>query len=282
MKASFYERVIASFIFCVLAVFTVTGPALADQVKKGDKVMVDVTCRLPDGKVVLTTQETVANNPEIAKDGVFFHLKKYEPLELFAGSGYGGPSWEYLVPLQSEVGAKISKKITGMKTGETRTVRISTRRLQGLEHDQGYVKLARKVVEPKVRKMSLEDVKKQFGRIPKQGETAQINDSLSATVESMDKEKNVVTVRLHIQDGAIIKTKFGNATLSIKNDEYYMRHFHPEVGHLVGVGPFLAQISEVNEKTFILDYRYPFGGRELTCDICVKSIKKNGSERNSK
>lgn len=273
---------IVSFIFCVLAVFAVTGPALAGQVKKGDKVMVDVTCRLPDGKVLLTTQEAVANDPEIAKAGVFFHLKKYEPLELFAGSGYGGPSWEYLVPLKSEVGAKISKKITGMKTGETRTVRISTRRLQGLEHDQGYVKLARKVVEPKVRKMSLEGVKKQFGRIPKQGETVQINNSLSATVESIDKENNVVTVRLHIQDGAIIKTKFGNATLSNKNDEYYMRHFHSEVGHLVGVGPFLAQISEVNEKTFVLDYRYPFGGRELTCDICVKSIKKNGSERNSK
>lgn len=277
MKASFKERVIVSFIFCVLAVSAVTGPALAGQVKKGDKVVVDITCRLPDGKVVLTTQEAVANDPEIAKAGVFFHLKKYEPLELFAGSGYGGPSWEYLVPLQSEVGAKISKKITGMKTGETRTVRISTRRLQGLEHDQGYVKLARKVVEPKVRKMSLEGAEKQFGRMPKQGKTVQINDSLSATVQSIDKENNVVTVRLHIQDGAIIETKFGNATLSNKNDEYYMRHFHPEVGQLVGVGPFLAQISEVNEKTFILDYRYPFGGRELTCDICIKSIKSNSS-----
>lgn len=282
MKASFQERVIASFIFCVFAVFAVTAPALAGQVRKGDKVVVDITCRLPNGKVLLTTQEAVANNPEIAKAGVFFHLKKYEPLELFAGSGYGGPSWEYLVPLQSEVGAKISKRITGMKTGETRTVRISTRKLHGLEHDQGYVKLARKVVEPKVRKMSFEDVKKQLGRMPKQGETVQINNSLSATVQSIDKENNVVTVRLHIQDGAVIKTNFGNATLYNKNDEYYMRHFNPEAGHLVGVGPFLAQISEVNEKTFVLDYRYPFGGRELVCDICVKSIKKGGSERNSK
>lgn len=280
MKASFYERVIVSFIFCVLAVFAVTGPALAGQVRTGDKVVVDFTCRLPDGKVVLTTQEAVANDPEIAKAGVFLHLKKYEPLELFAGSGYGGPSWEYLVPLQSEVGAKISKRITGMKTGETRTIRISTRKLQGLEHDQGYVKLARKVVEPKVRKMSFEGVKKPFGRIPKQGETVQLNNRLTVTIQSIDKESNVVTVRLHIQDGAVIKTNFGNATLSNKNDEYYMRHFHPEVGQLVGVGPFLAQISEVNEKTFVLDYRHPFGGRELACDVCIKSIKKNGSERN--
>jgi len=266
----------------VLAVFAVTAPALAGQVRTGDKVVVDITCRLPDGKVVLTTEVAVANDSDIAKAGVFFRLKKYEPLELFAGSGYGGPSWEYLFPLRSEVGAKISKKITGMKTGETRTVRISTRRLQGLEHDQGYVKLARKVVELKARRMPLDGIKKRLGRMPKQGETVNLNDRLTATVESIDIENNVVTVRLHIQDGTVIETKFGNATLSNKNDEYYMRHFNPEVGQLVQVGPFLAQISEVNEKTFILDYRFPFGGRELTCDVCIKSIKKNGSERNSK
>ncbi len=87
-------------------------------------------------------------------------------------------------------------------------------------------------------------------------------------------------MRLRVQDGAIIKTDFGNATLYNKNDEYYVRHFNPEVGHLVGVGPFLAQLSEVNEKTFVLDYRHPFGGRELVCDICIKSIKKSYASKN--
>jgi hypothetical protein len=282
MKVGGYRSLLAGFCFCVVVVLGVTTSTWAEEVHKGDKVAVDVTCRLPGGRTLLTTKEAVAQDPETAKARVFFGLNDYEPLEIFAGSGYGGPSWDYLVPLQSEVGARISEKITGMKVDETRTVRISTRRLQGLEPDQGYVSLARKVVEPKVQKVSPEALKKQFGRVPTKGEILQLNEQIALSVESTEKsgENEVVTVRMHIQDGATVETDFGTATLSNKNDEYYLKQFSPEEGDLVGVGPFLAYISEVHGETFVLDYRHPFGDRELTCDVCVRSVKKEGVRRN--
>ncbi|MBU1172201.1 MAG: FKBP-type peptidyl-prolyl cis-trans isomerase [Proteobacteria bacterium] len=234
-------------------------------VQPGDRVLVHVTCRLNDGKVVYTSLK----DTDLEKSHAFFERKTEGPVEMVAGKGYDGPMHGRLKCFEPELMACLSTQITGMTLHETKQVTLETTEPPDLTDEDRFLTLSRKRRQPRVSQVGRIPFVNQTGKEPAPGVTGPGFGPLSTVVRSVDKDQ--VAVELLFKDGDIMDTPFGPGILQKDGDEYTII-IDARVGYPVKTPPLLGQIIRVDDDNFVVDYGHPFGSQALACDLEIMAI----------
>lgn len=265
----------------VLAVM-LSGPAAvhaAEVVKTGDNVAVTYTCRLADGSLLLTTEEAVAKDSSIPHSTAYMPMKP-APAEIVAGSGYGGPAWGPLKPLDTAVNEELSRAVVGKTPGESFKVTLKTAD-SDMRGEENTMTLFRKTDMPLHGRKSLEQFHKQFGRDPVVGEVLQSQPGYPPVkVTGIDGDN--VDMRLNFEDGDKVQTVFGPAVLHHKDADTCIQEISPKQGDLVRSGKIIGFISDVTDQKFTVDYINPFGRQELRCEAKVELLPKSKEDSHAK
>lgn len=240
--------------------------ACADQgaIQRGGTIVTDITCRANDLIVVTTVEPSTAGGA--AKLSPFFMgLDRYEPIELIAGSGYGGPSVGALVPLPSAVAAEASKALPGMGFGQTRTLRIKTETDESVPQEERFATYARITWEPVTVEVPLSVLETDLGRKTKAGDVLEQTPQTKITVQEV--RTDLAVLRREIVEGSIVPYNFGPAKVRYASDSQIEYELQAKVGDVMRLGPFLAKVVGVDEHTLTVDFANPLGGLELQCDV---------------
>lgn len=259
---------IVSFLVAVTGVTT----ADAELVSLGDKVSMNYSCYLPNGKLLYTTLEKIHNDLSIKKSSAYLAPDKGFPAaEVFAGSGYGGPDFSGIPYLNSEMAGQISKTLPGMTVGDERTVKIRADEVSAKSESDRYLTQARATLLKRINKFP----------IPKEAQGKPIGIKLgdeipagrSGLIQKVVKiEKEAITMQLMVGEGDVIQTPLGPAKVDVVDEEHLKRTLLLKKGDLIMFGMFLGLVVKADEDSITFDYCQPFGGNELTCKVRVDSI----------
>jgi FKBP-type peptidyl-prolyl cis-trans isomerase 2 len=248
------------------------------RVKQGDIAMVDYTCRLTSGEVVLTTREEIARD-NASHAAIFIPFKKYVPADLIAGGPDIYPRFDKLKMFEWEVAAQVAQAIVGMKVGENNTIVLKADVPPNLNEDDRYSILGRVVRREKDQKVALKALKDKLGHAPVIGEQAFSFDGFVGTVKGIaDKE---AIIHIEVQDGRIVDQPFGKGVIKDYPDHYDILA-NAQEGHLVRTASQVGRIIKVTETTFTIDYGHPFGFEDLMCDVRIESILHRGTDAGEK
>ena len=271
------------FIFALIIIIILStlngcsalGPV---RVKQGDTAMVNYTCRLMSGEVVLTTREEIARD-DAAHAAIFIPFKKYGPEDLVAGGPNNYPMFGKLKMFEWEAAAQVTRAIVGMKVGENYTIVLKSDVPSDLKEEDRYTTLGRVVRKEKDQKVALKVLKEKLGHAPAIGEQAFSYQGFVGTVKGIiDKE---AIIHIEVQDGRIVDQPFGMGMIKDYPDHYDIITDAQE-GHLVRTASQVGRITKVTETMFTIDYGHPFGGEELMCDVRIESILPRGADTGGK
>ena len=80
------------------------------------------------------------------------------------------------------------------------------------------------------------------------------------------------------QPGSVVDTPFGKGTIK-ENEKNYEIVIDASVGHLVRSQGLVGRVSEVQDRTIVIDYGNPFGGETLSCDVKVEPAPSADASR---
>ncbi len=172
-------------------------------------------------------------------------------------------------PFEIEIVNRLSNKITGMREGEQRAVRIEADDVPGRDEKNFIVQLARVRTRAKEMKFSLDQYRNRAQRDPEVGQAFVLEPSFPGTVEAVT-EKDVL-VRITAQPGEILNTPFGPGVVRDEGQNYRI-YIDAKKGGLVRTGGMIGRIIDVDDRTIAVDYRNPFGRETLLCDVTVEKI----------
>lgn len=250
-------------------------------VKKGDPVLVDFTCRLDDGAVVITTNESVAGDKSRLKEGVFLPFKKYSPAGLIAGSGKSGPDYGKLKSFENEIFECLSNLLTGMKEGSSNTYKIVSEVQPGLSENERFLRLSRIRIQPKEVRLKPDLFKRNYGRDPVQGDIIYSDEFEGLATEVLSVLDDEITVKLNMKEGMKLPMPLGTGTVHDAGKKYKtVIDVYP--GKLIRSGVIVGRVVDIEDEMFTIDYGHPFGHETLSCDVKVVKILKNDSTQKSK
>lgn len=244
------------------------------QVRVGEKVAVNFTCRFKEGLIAATTDPTVASDVGAAKSPVFLARKSKEKFTITAGTDpavYGKPGER---GFESEIVALVAEAIEGMKVGETRLVELKAFRNNTKESSDQTIRMARVRRRPKEIRMSLDQYEKRTASPPEVGKPYIIDPAVPGEVVSV--KENEVVIRFQATPGTNVATPLGNGIVRESADQkYYEIVLDAHIGSLVRSGGMVGRIVDVEERMITIDYGHPFGGEKLTCNVTIESVEKN-------
>ncbi len=269
------EHVISFALITIIIASTLSGCSSFGpvRVKQGDTAMVNYTCRLMNGEVVLTTREEIAGD-KASQAAIFLPFKKYGPEDLVAGGPDNYPRFGKLKMFEWEVAAQVARAIVGMKVGENNTIVLRSDVPSDLKEGDRYTTLGRVVRREKEQKVALKALKEKIGYVPAIGDQAFSYQGFVGTVKDI-KDKEAL-IHIDVEDGRIVDQPFGRGVIRDYPDHYDIVT-NAQEGHLVRSASQVGRIIKVTEKTFTIDYGNPFGGEELMCDVQIDSILPRGT-----
>jgi hypothetical protein len=241
-----------------------SSPSAVDLIRRGDRVMVDISCRT-GRDLVWTTLESLAKDDATPKADIYMGLPPYAPNELIAGSGYGGPSEGILIALPSAVGAEVSRVLPGMAIGEARTLRVRAETNTQAPPEERYETYSRITWKPRTAEVPMDAFRSKLGREPIVGEVLQQTAASKTTVHDVRDDK--VFIRTEIEEGALVSPGYGRAKARLVEGDRYELLLQVREGDVLRFGPLLARVAKVDEQTFTVDYANPLGGLELECEV---------------
>ena len=69
----------------------------------------------------------------------------------------------------------------------------------------------------------------------------------------------------------MVQTPFGVGRIREEADAYKI-DIDARKGSLIRSGPLVGRITDVDDQFMVIDYRNPFGGETLSCDVTVSKI----------
>jgi FKBP-type peptidyl-prolyl cis-trans isomerase 2 len=105
---------------------------------------------------------------------------------------------------------------------------------------------------------------------PEAGKIFSYDSAFDGRVEEVTEKE--VDVRLLPKEGAVVKTPFGEGHIISEDADSYKIDIDARVGSLVRSAYLIGRITDVDDKTMTIDYRNPFGGETLFCDVTVQDI----------
>ncbi|MRR35517.1 hypothetical protein EG829_12730 [bacterium] len=267
------------YFFMPIVFFPLTGcTALGPQrVKPGDIALTDYTCRLKNGKVVLTTDErTAADKPSRA--AVFLPYKKYGPEDITAAGPDKVPRFGKLKVFEREAVYQIGRALPGLKLGVYHTITIRSETPEGLTDEDRFTTLGKAVRKEKENKVALRPLREKLGRDPVPGDEVFSFQGFTGTIRSMGDQDAVI--RVSVKDGMTVDQPFGKGIVR-DNGASYDIITQAEEGHMVRTTNLLGRIISVAEDKFTIDYGNAFAGEELVCDVCVQSVQPGNRKETS-
>ncbi len=260
-------------ILTAVGVIAFAGCATMEKDNKpvaaGDRVAAEFTCRFPDGEVAATTSRRVADDAGQLKSKVFMPPKEDQQLPLIAGKGIAVQGDRGFPSFEEEIAAGLAAQVIGMRSGESRSVVLHAKDLEGSQP----LKMAVVRQRPKEMRVARARFLAQKGKEPEEGQDFVVDPLIPGKVVKVEGEE--VLVRFAAKDGTDVETPFGPGTIR-ETPERYEIVLHPRVGSLVRSGPLVGRITRIDERMFIIDYRNPFGGEPLSCDVRVAAVEHPG------
>jgi len=237
----------------------------ARVVHTGDTADVDYLCRLRNREIAAATGNVAQDQP---KSGLYVMRTEKGPLSVVAARPDGQQSGpKYAVP-EEEITYRISFNIVGMKEGESKQIELTSTDIP-LSSEKSHVsRLARVRTRPKEMTMSVEEYRKQTGKSPEPGQEFTIDPSFPGRVETVT-DKDVV-IRF-ARPGDVIETPFGPGVVGEEANDYKIR-IDARKGALIRVDTLVGRVTDVSDKVITIDFRNPFGGETLVCDVTVGKI----------
>lgn len=237
-------------------------------IQPGDTADISFLCRLQSGEIVAATDMKAVQDSALPKSAVFLPRSEDSPVRVTATDSLPAPEgkeWAF----EDEIINRLSEVVLGMKEGESRTVELTAGELQERKKEDYVVRLARVRRQPKEMTMSIDEYRSRSGKSPEKGQPVSFVTSLSGIVETVTEEG--VVIRFSADAGDVLPTKFGPARIQEIEDAYEIV-IDARKGTLVRTAHLVGRVSEVDEDYFTLDYRHPFGGETLTCDVAVAKV----------
>ncbi len=270
VKMVYRFKIIFTLVFFLNVIFVFHCPALpaagTDLIKPGDKVGVQFTCRFKNGEIASSTSTAVAKNAE-PKSAIFLPRSIDDPLAVTAVDNSKDLQPNDLIAFEDEIATQLSRSVTGMKMNGSGTIELHADRIKGLKPQDEFLQLARVRVRPKEVRMTSGEFKARTGKEPEVGEEFKSDPAIPGKVTSVS--ENEVLIRFFTQPGSVVDTPFGKGTIR-ENGQNYEIVIDASVGKLVRSAGLVGRISEVQEKSMVVDYGHPFGGETLTCDVKVE------------
>ncbi|AJE03236.1 hypothetical protein GPICK_07590 [Geobacter pickeringii] len=244
----------------------------------GDRVGVHFVCRTAEGEIASSTYKSVADDHSLKKASRFLPANSDDPLVLVAGKEEGQQSGAArAIGYEGAIARVLGGEIVGMEEGSRHTVDVSWNRE---EKSGGTISMARVRVRPREMRMTPEEFTKGTGKKAEMDVPFVVDPAVPGKVTAVSAEEVVVTFA---PAGPSVTTPFGSALVREEGDHYALE-LQVAPGQLVRSGALVGRITDVNERTFLVDYRDPLGGEPLQCDLTILSVEKGntqlGKERN--
>ena len=235
-------------------------------IRPGDASDVSYVCRFISGEMAASTDKDRAQS--MPKSRVFMPTANDGPVSLTAVAS--GPLAAKERSFEEEIRDRLAVSIAGMKEGESRTIELTAQELPERNAEGYVISIARVRERPKETKMSLDDFKRgSGGKAPEVGQTFIMEPEFLGQVESVtDKE---VVIRIKANPGDMIETPFGTGRI-LEEEKNYKVDINAVQGAIVRSGPFVGRIIGVDAQSITIDYRHPFGGETLICDVKVDKV----------
>ena len=235
-------------------------------IKPGDKVGIQFTCRFKNGEIASSTSTAVAGNTE-PKSAIFLPRNIDDPVAVTAGESSKDQHTHDFIAFEDEIITQLAHSIAGMPLNGSGTIELHADRIAGLPPKDQFLQLARVRVQPKEIRMTGGEFKLRTGKEPAVGEEFTLERGIPGKVASVS--ENEVLIRFSVQPGSVIVTPFGKGTVR-ENEKNYEIVIDASVGRLVRMRGLVGRVSEVQDRTFTVDYGNPFGGETLSCDVKVE------------
>lgn len=247
---------------------TFASAADSAPIHPGDRVALHFRCSLANGEVAAATDPAAVESSGLRKSRVYLVRQENSPLVVEARAG------SFPEPLESafedEVIGRISHLLVGKRPAEKYRVKLTAPSNPGRDETNYTLAVARVRKRPKQMRMGIEEFKTRAGgKEPVPGMAFTVDPAFPGRVESVGEGE--VTVVFSAKAGDRIDTAFGPGRI-VEKESAFEVEIDARVGSLVRIGPLVGRIDKVDGETIKSDFRHPFGGEELDCELTVIEI----------
>jgi len=269
------HKVIAAafLLFLSLAGCASSGGVRPESVKvirTGDVADIHFLCKLRTGEIVAATDKLEGQQAALPRSGIFLVRSKDGPVPVKAADALPAlpPGGERA--FEAEIIDRLGEVLVGMKEGESRAVNLTAEELPERKEEAYVVKLVRVRENPKEMKMTINEYRSRTGKSPEVGQSVIFDTKIPGHVETITEGE--VVIRFSAQAGDTVATPFGPGRIR-ETEKTYEIVIDAQKGALIRTAHLVGRISEVDENSITLDYRNPFGGESIICDVAVEKIE---------
>lgn len=239
------------------------------QIQADDIADIHFQCMLPNGELAAATDDNAVKK-EQPKANIYLVRQKNDPVSVVIPAPNEKPIVEKEVSFEDDIVARLTGYLTGLKEGETRNVELAAQDIPERNKEDYVISLSRFRKAPKEIKMTIDRFNSRKGMSPETEKIFSYDSAFDGQLKEVA-EKEVV-VRLLPKEGAVLKTPFGEGHIISEDTDSYKIDIDARKGSLVRSAHLVGRITDVNDKIMIIDYRNPFGGETLSCDVTVHKI----------
>ena len=249
----------------------VAGNEKGMVVQPGDSADIHFLCRLQTGEVVAATDREAVQQAGLPKSAVFLMREKKDPLPVTAYTSLPEPSESREWAFEDEIINRLAVVVVGMREGESRTVNLTAEEVLDRAPEQYVIRVSRIRERQKEFRIPVGDFRARTGKSPEIGQPFFYDPAIPGEVEAVTERE--VIIRFSAQPGDVVSTPFGQGRIR-ETEKAYEIVIDAQKGALVRSGHLVGRIAAVYEKYIIIDYRHPFGGETLSCDVKVEKARK--------
>jgi len=249
----------------------VSSVSKARFVQPGDLVDLSFLCKLQTGEVVAATDPSVGRRTDVPQSSIYLMRDKDGPVSVTADVPLPlteQPAGKEM-PFEDEIVKHLAGVVTGMKEGESRTVRLTAQEAVERRAEDYIIKIARVRERTKKMHMSIDEYRSRIGKIPEVGQPVVFDPAVPGRVETITPSE--VVIRFSAQPGTVAPTPFGAGHIR-ETENAYEIIIDARKGALVRTGPLVGRIVDVDETSITIDYRHPFGDEILVCDVAIEKV----------
>jgi FKBP-type peptidyl-prolyl cis-trans isomerase 2 len=246
------------------------------KIQSGDEVMVDYTCRLPGGALLITTDgQTAQMTGEDEKAKVFMPLKQYGPVAVTAGDKalkhiLGRHVAEFL---DIAVPAYIAAAVVNLPYEKKIDIELEGQIPPNIKRDERFTRIKRSQKLPLTFEMKHAVACREFNKEIVPGDTFDFVALPGVKIRFAAINGPMVTAVLQFEDGHLVPAPWGRKSLNKIDDQFYRAVTQIEVDDLGRAGGLIGRIKSVTKDHFWIDWGDPFGGRTLSCSAFVHNMQ---------
>lgn len=243
-----------------------TPAAQVRSLKPGDTAEINFLCRLRTGELAASSGPVV---PDERKSKLFLLRGESGALPLRAAEPAAPLKVMKEQPFEQEILDRIALQLAGMQEGEKRRMTLTASDIAARD-EQNYVsRISRVRTRPKEMRMTPGEYEFRARKTAEVGQKVALYPDVSGSVERVTADE--VLVRFAAEPSVVINTSFGPARIR-ETENAWEIIIDARPGDIVRTGVFAGRIVAVDEQTLTIDYRHPFGGEPLQCDVTVEKI----------